>query len=222
MGQLKVRNWEEWQTYRKDRPAPPWIKIHRRLLLDPDFITLSDSERSHILLIWVAAASKNGVINDDPKVVQRLINSDVPPDLEKFLSLQLLEKVRKRGRQKDAKKTSQRRQNVTPEERGKKKEEETLNPLAGFEAFWSAYSKKNSKGQAQKAWVKLSPDDDLQNRIMTALENAKRSEQWLTQGGRFIPYPATWLNARGWEDELPTQKCAKTLFPGFDDWGQQA
>lgn len=34
------------------------------------------------------------------------------------------------------------------------------------------------------------------------IERAMTSEDWQKEGGKFIPYPATWLGARGWEDEI--------------------
>ncbi|HOG17671.1 MAG TPA: replication protein [Syntrophales bacterium] len=73
-----------------------------------------------------------------------------------------------------------------------------------FEAFWTAYPKKKSKGQAEKAFFRTNPDEQLAAVMMAAIERAKTSEEWLKDGGQFIPYPATWLNARGWEDE-PTE-----------------
>lgn len=81
-------------------------------------------------------------------------------------------------------------------------------PNGAFERFWLAHPKKRSKGDALKAWNKLQPDEQLQDRIMRALERAKTSAEWLKDGGQFIPYPATWLNAQGWEDELTTQPTA--------------
>lgn len=70
-----------------------------------------------------------------------------------------------------------------------------------FDAFWEAYPRKRSKGQAEKTWVKINPDDDLLEEILAGLENAKRSVDWQKDGGQYIPYPSTWLNAKGWEDE---------------------
>jgi hypothetical protein len=70
-----------------------------------------------------------------------------------------------------------------------------------FERFWKAYPRKKSKGQAEKAWKSISPDQVLVLRILSALEIAKTSGDWLRDGGRYIPYPATWLRAMGWEDE---------------------
>ena len=70
-----------------------------------------------------------------------------------------------------------------------------------FAEFWSAYPRKDSKAKAKASWDKLKPDKKLFSRIMAALEQHKRSDQWSRDGGQYIPYPATWLNQRRWEDE---------------------
>ena len=38
--------------------------------------------------------------------------------------------------------------------------------------------------------------------MIATIERATTSEDWLKEGGKYIPYPATWLGARGWEDEM--------------------
>jgi hypothetical protein len=37
--------------------------------------------------------------------------------------------------------------------------------------------------------------------MIATIERAKKSEEWRREMGKYIPYPATWLNAKGWEDE---------------------
>ena len=74
-------------------------------------------------------------------------------------------------------------------------------PRHSFTRFWEVYPKKKSKGQAEKAWVKIKPDEQLLEKILSTIEQAKTSVEWMKDGGQFIPYPATWLNAKGWEDE---------------------
>ena len=82
--------------------------------------------------------------------------------------------------------------------------------LNRFAEFWDKYPKKKSKGQAEKAWSKLKLSDALFNEIMTGLGNAKVSRDWTKEGGKYIPYPATWLNAKGWEDEhIPGQSIPR-------------
>jgi hypothetical protein len=86
----------------------------------------------------------------------------------------------------------------------KQKQDKSAGALDGFAEFWSAYPKKQGKAAAEKAWGKLAPDADLQTRILTAVDVAKRSDGWRKDGGQFIPQPATWLNGRRWEDEPTT------------------
>ena len=70
-----------------------------------------------------------------------------------------------------------------------------------FDRFWGAYPRKVSKADAKKAFVKLNPDTELVEAMLRALDWQKRLPEWTKDGGQFIPYPATWLNARRWEDE---------------------
>lgn len=81
----------------------------------------------------------------------------------------------------------------------------TLNPVPDplklFDEFWKKYPKKKSKGQAEKTWKNMKPDTVLVQEIMSGLEKAIASYDWKKEGGKFIPYPATWLNAKGWLDE---------------------
>lgn len=70
-----------------------------------------------------------------------------------------------------------------------------------FEKFWNAYPKKKSKGQAEKAWLALKPTEQLVVEILQGIERAKTSEQWRKDAGQFIPHPASWLRAKGWQDE---------------------
>lgn len=83
----------------------------------------------------------------------------------------------------------------------KVKESKVKNINAHFNAFWKAYPKKKSKGQAEKAWTKLQVDEQLLATMIAKIEQAKKSREWQKNGGQYIPYPATWLNAKGWEDE---------------------
>lgn len=70
----------------------------------------------------------------------------------------------------------------------------------GFEQFYSAYPKKKAKKAAQAAWRKLRPED--RSAAIAALDPLKRSEDWLREGGRFIPHPSSFLNGHRWEDEI--------------------
>jgi biotin operon repressor len=71
----------------------------------------------------------------------------------------------------------------------------------GFARFYAAYPKKVAKAKALKAWKSQKCDKHI-DEIMTSLPKHINSQVWQKQGGQFIPYPAAWLNARRWEDEI--------------------
>lgn len=87
-----------------------------------------------------------------------------------------------------------------------------------FNAFWSAYPKKVSKQTALKSWQKINPDESLTNLIIEKVNQYKQTDQWLKDGGQFIPHPATWLNGRRWEDEISANDRVgnKTSSRGFE------
>ncbi|MDR1002074.1 MAG: YdaU family protein [Oscillospiraceae bacterium] len=82
-----------------------------------------------------------------------------------------------------------------------------------FEQFWKAYPKKKSKGDAEKAWKAIKPNSELLTKMLTSIERAKTCSEWQKDGGQFIPYPASWLRAKGWEDEL-TDNAGKGGYSG--------
>lgn len=80
-----------------------------------------------------------------------------------------------------------------------------------FDVFWKAYPKKRSKEKAREVWQKLEPDEELLSKMLITIELGKASVDWnkkdLATGkkGQFIPYPASWLNSGGWDDEYTPQ-----------------
>ncbi len=59
---MEIANWDKWQTFRKDRGTPPWIKVYRNLLSNEQWVELTDSEKGQLVSIWILAADKNGQI----------------------------------------------------------------------------------------------------------------------------------------------------------------
>lgn len=94
-----------------------------------------------------------------------------------------------------------------------KKQNKELNELQEkqFDKFWQAYPKKVSKKEAQKSWKKINPSLELFEKILKALEMVKQTEQWEKDNGKFIPYPATWLNQERWTDEIKMMQDIKPV-----------
>lgn len=78
---------------------------------------------------------------------------------------------------------------------------ETLpEPAQEFVLFWYRYPKKVAKLDAQRAWARLSRAD--QRSCLDRLPMIIAHWQLSGTQRRFIPYPATFLNGRRWEDDL--------------------
>jgi len=95
-----------------------------------------------------------------------------------------------------------------------------------FEEFWEHYPKKKSKGDAEKAWKGISPDPQLFAAIIAAVNIQKQSKEWRRENGQFIPYPATWLRAKGWLDATTVDvapgddKPSQRKLADDDEWGR--
>lgn len=86
----------------------------------------------------------------------------------------------------------------------KKKEQEETDAL--FERFWSVYPRHEAKTVAKAEFEKLKPDEGLLEIMISAIEKQKKSDQWIKEGGQFIPHPRTWLHQKRWEDEVTESK----------------
>ena len=99
------------------------------------------------------------------------------------------------------------------EERERDKEEDIYNAqksasepsdnlISLFNVFWEEYPKKRSKGDAEKAFKAIKPSKELVMKMVDTIRLLKKTNDWKKEQGKFIPYPATWLRAKGWEDEV--------------------
>lgn len=69
-----------------------------------------------------------------------------------------------------------------------------------FDQFWKAYPKKVGKDAAQKAFDKRKPSAQMLETMVKAIDEQKSHDQWVKDGGQYIPNPATWLNQGRWMD----------------------
>jgi uncharacterized protein YdaU (DUF1376 family) len=67
-----------------------------------------------------------------------------------------------------------------------------------FNVFWKQYPRKVAKPNAEKAWLKIKPDDVVLKKMLDAINQQGLSSKEI----QFVPHPATWLNAKRWEDEI--------------------
>lgn len=96
--------------------------------------------------------------------------------------------------------------------------------VCDFDQFWKAYPKKLAKGDASKAWQTAKNLPDIQI-LIAALELQKATADWRKDNGKFIPYPATWIRAAGWENDVAAMNASHSAstksgrIAGRTDWG---
>ncbi|PPC82611.1 MAG: hypothetical protein CTY38_06040 [Methylotenera sp.] len=93
-------------------------------------------------------------------------------------------------------------QKTTPKYNSKDTRKNINSAQKMFDLFWSAYPKKKSKGDAEKAFKAINPDSETFEQILLAIEMQKQTNDWVNDGGKYIKYPATWLRDKAWLDEL--------------------
>ena len=69
-----------------------------------------------------------------------------------------------------------------------------------FNEFWSMYPRKVSKRAAEKAWLKLTAQEQFD--ALDALPNHIKYWKLKNTETEYMPHAATWINQGRWEDEL--------------------
>lgn len=92
-------------------------------------------------------------------------------------------------------------------------------PLSDFDTFWALVPRRAGKKAAERAWRAV----ERRGESRDAIEGMRAYAQAFAQSGtdlKYVPHPSTWLNRRGWEDDLeavfPPQK------PRMTEWEQKA
>ncbi len=109
--------------------------------------------------------------------------------------------------------TTKRDKSVTREEKRREEKNTPQSPTNDsddFGAFWSVWPKKVAKEAAIKAWRSLAADGDLVLRIVADVAARSKSVDWTKEDRKYVPNPASYLNGRRWEDELPKSASPET------------
>lgn len=86
-----------------------------------------------------------------------------------------------------------------------------VSALPDFESVWTLYPKKEAKGFARMAWLKLSRSGQLPSlpELHAAIRRFAASEGWQREQGRFVPQMGNWLRGQRWLDPLPPAELAE-------------
>lgn len=197
---IKINNWDKWQSFRKDRGSPPWIKLHRCLMTNSEWAMLSDSEKGQLVSLWIVAADKDGTLpTDNPKILRKIAQLDEDPNIQNFIDLGFFAA---NCQPDDNQVTTTCQPDDAPEERrGEKKREEekrkdTVNKLPDdcvkfSEDFYSFLSEKGGKKNPTKKDIKSGAEAidklvridkwDLKAEIRPALQWGVKDHFWSKQ-----------------------------------------
>ena len=92
-------------------------------------------------------------------------------------------------------------------------------PVSDFDTFWALVPRRVGKKAAARAWRAV----ERRGESFEAVEGMRAYAAAFAQSGtdlKYVPHPSTWLNRRGWEDDLeavfPSRK------PQMTEWEQKA
>jgi hypothetical protein len=151
-------------------------------------------------------------------------------DAEKFWSVSVIERLKERCEKSEKARESinkrwekYRNTNVIRSYQGrntrkgsKGKENKGNKYSAEFETFYLAYPKKKAPDKAWEAWKKRNGDRPEIDVILSAVRIQSESTDWTKENGKYIPYPATWLNQGRWADEVDVHGLKKKSDPFKD------
>lgn len=89
-----------------------------------------------------------------------------------------------------------------------------------FVQFWERFPRRVAKKDARIAWAALNPSPEIVARMVMTLTWQATSADWLRDGGRYVPYPASWIRGQRWQDEqdkLIAGTTPKNL-RGIEEW----
>lgn len=169
-----------------------------KLLIARGYVTPINEDQVVIIEDWL----EHNVIRADRKVDS--IYKNLLPETAKVIEAKPRSDVEDNSRRVGGPSTD----GVSQVRLGKVREVKDTQEPEEFKTFYKAYPRKKDRPEALKAWKKQEPPLDD---ILEAISAQKATEAWKKNNGQFIPYPASWLNAREWEDEVESDPSAMPL-----------
>jgi hypothetical protein len=75
-----------------------------------------------------------------------------------------------------------------------------------FERWYAIYPRHEKRPDAERAWSKVLPDDELTERLIADVEARVVGRKW-AEG--YVEQPATYLNQRVWEDDIEPVRAVR-------------
>ncbi len=86
-----------------------------------------------------------------------------------------------------------------------------------FEEFWKIYPRKEAKGDAFRAWKKLTIEEQRKAWAACKQQIQNLTDRMRDPAGNFCPMPATWLNGGRFDDEVSNRKLTNARYGAVKD-----
>lgn len=222
MTRARIKNWAEYQHYK--HRSPPWLKLHRRLLDDHDYMTLSVNAQALLPLLGLVASESvdfDGTLDISIPVLAfrirgtweaKAINDGVRELINRGFLILLDGDLFSSGLGNASSVPAARGHDAATEtEAEQRQSQKGLRPVRSahrFEDFWKPYPIKVAKVKALAAWKRKHLDaqaDAIVADVTRRITPATLDKKW--QEG-IIPHPTTYLNQERWLDEASTPLAA--------------
>jgi len=86
---MRIKNWDKYQSKRKDRDGMPWVKLHRRALVSPTWHSMTDIQKAQFISLLLVADEHGYIPTEDPNLLMRMtgLQSEVEVDTLEQLNL---------------------------------------------------------------------------------------------------------------------------------------
>lgn len=210
---MRIKNWTDRQTFRKDRP-PSWIRLYFDLLDNFEWHSLPPENAKLLIELWLLAAQHDPQGGGLPSIekIAFLLRRDltetkrtIKPLCGEWVTVDDAD-AKPNGYQTVTKRLpdGSTEIEIEIEKRRGREEGEGLphdDALDKFFQFWEAYPRcanKNRKEAARKKWKSRKLDKQF-TEIMEGLEKWTRSKKW--SDPTYIHNPANWIEAKMWMEE---------------------
>lgn len=208
---ITPKNWTSFQHY-KDRD-PSWVKLHKSLLTNYEFICLPVASKALAPMLWLLASEyKDGIIDASlDKIAFRLsmTRGDLANALTPLIESDLFDASETLAdcKQSAIPEKEIQEENIDKRERQKEPREVALlfDPNE-FSIFWREWPNPVGKKPAVKALASArkrgAPFDAIMAGVRTYIRDKPPDRPWLN--------PATFLNQNRWEDQPAKVEHGKT------------
>jgi hypothetical protein len=208
---LEVRNFDRFQQHKDGRPMR-WIKLYTSLLDDPEFRSLPDGTKYHVIAIFLLAGRTGNTIPSDRKHIRPLIGAKTPIKLDDLIRYKYL--ARKQRSSTDQNKLPYLEERRGEERRGDSIVRKRTQYPSGFLRCWFSYphfGTRSKKAEAVKVWTRLKLEP-LTDNVAAWIEFGKQQQDWQKDGGQYVPGFQVWIKGPDFSEPPAAMQPTKPRF----------